>query len=633
MQKHLIIFFSFFSFIFNTWSQVDLVYPKDSAVYNNANFVFEWNSEQNATTYHLQVSYSTSFNTPIIDVNNLSTTVYTPSNLNPNQLYYWRVKSNNSVWSSVRNFRIVDFRAWPELEIWLDADSVTIIGGKVSNWPDLSMNNNNFVQADVTKQPVQNSNLEALNGYSSIEFDPSLQNYFSGNSLASLNQGEIFSLLSINSQPSLNQLHTGLWSFGTATASSHYPWVDNNIYSSFGRDTRFNIGNISNNFNLTNFHLLNISSNNDFVFRVNKASVFTSSSGSSAFNSSVLLGKSKDNYFFNGKISELILFNTTLADSLGNLTHSYLRHKYAPPVNLGRNISYSLCYSVLYAGKHFTSYNWSDGSTADSLVVSNSGTYWVEVEDVFGNISSDTIEVVLPSFQHPTSQLYCPSEFIDWQTGLGEHYNYLWSDGSTADSLAINSPGSYHVVVTDTNGCVFKSDTLVFDEDPFTATASLGPDVNLCTGNNLGLSVGANEAVSYLWNTGATTPEIEINTSGTYSVEVQNANGCVAQDTVVVNIIGDAPIIQFDVPTYVCTAAPFDYEDLSTTTDGSDIISRDWDFGDGSSATTAQGVNEYAAAGMYDVSLIIETSSGCFNSLTVPVEVKEIGRASCRERV
>src|SRR5690554_6421438 len=623
MQKHLIIFFSFFSFIFNTWSQVDLVYPKDSAVYNNANFVFEWNSEQNATTYHLQVSYSTSFNTPIIDVNNLSTTVYTPSNLNPNQLYYWRVKSNNSVWSSVRNFRIVDFRAWPELEIWLDADSVTIIGGKVSNWPDLSMNNNNFVQADVTKQPVQNSNLEALNGYSSIEFDPSLQNYFSGNSLASLNQGEIFSLLSINSQPSLNQLHTGLWSFGTDTASSHYPWVDNNIYSSFGRDTRFSIGNISNSFNLTNFHLLNISSDNDFVFRVNKASVFTSSSGSSAFISSVLLGKSNGNYFFNGKISELVLFNTTLADSLRDLTNSYLRHKYAPPVNLGRNISqYGFCDTTLYAGKRFDSYLWSDGSTADSLIVSQPGTYWVETVDIFGFTSSDTIEVIFPEIQNPTSQLYCPSEFIDWQTGLGEHYNYLWSDGSTADSLVINSPGSYHVTVTDTNGCVFQSDTLVFDEDPFTATASLGPDVNLCTGNNLGLSVGANEAVSYLWNTGATTPEIGISSSGTYNVQVQNANGCIAMDTIDVTIIGDAPNIAFDVPAQSCVAAPFDFEDLSTTTDGSSIIAWAWNFGEGSTAQLEQGNLAYSADGNYDITLTIETSSGCFNTLSTPIEIK-----------
>src|SRR5690554_4907120 len=619
---------------FSLNSQLSLVFPKNNYVFDQIGVEFLWNSFPDANTYELQVATDIDFTALVVHETSLTTTNTFPSGLTSNQKYYWRTKANNSSWSEVRTFRIVDFKTWPELEMWLDADSVTpIAGNKVAQWNDLSGNSNHLTQTNSGNRPTLENNISELNGHNQIDFDASNDNYFSSLDLSSLTEGDIYSIISVDEIPPLDNFETGLWSFGSTTERSHYPYSDNRVYSSFGRDERLVVGDISATINLSKTHILNISSGSEFDFRINQNSLFSTTNGNPSFRNNVYVGQSFSNYFFNGKMSEIILFNSVLSDSLRSLTNNYLRHKYAPPVNLGRNISYSLCDSVLYAGKHFTSYNWSDGSTADSLVVSNSGTYWVEVEDVFGNISSDTIEVVLPSFQHPTSQLYCPSEFIDWQTGLGEHYNYLWSDGSTADSLAINSPGSYHVVVTDTNGCVFNSDTLVFDEDPFTATASLGPDVNLCTGNNLGLSVGANEAVSYLWNTGATTPEIEINTSGTYSVEVQNANGCVAQDTVVVNIIGDAPIIQFDVPTYVCTAAPFDYEDLSTTTDGSDIISRDWDFGDGSSATTAQGVNEYAAAGMYDVSLIIETSSGCFNSLTVPVEVKEIGRASCRERV
>lgn len=327
--------------------------------------------------------------------------------------------------------------------------------------------------------------------------------------------------------------------------------------------------------------------------------------------------------FFHGDFSQLLIYEGILTSEQIDSVNSYLYDYYVKFVDLGSDVTqYSFCDTTVYAGKRFDSYLWSDGSTADSLIVSEPGSYWVEVTDVFGYVSRDTVEVV-SGLKYPVKDLYCKDGFINWQPELNPAYTYLWSDGSTADSLAINSPGDYHVVVTDTNGCVFKSDTLSISEDPFTTNASLGPDTDLCTGNRIGLTVGAGEATSYTWNTTETTPEIEINTSGTYSVEVQNANGCVAQDTVVVNIIGDAPLISVDLPTYVCSAAPFDFEDLSTTTDGSSIISWDWDFGDGSSATTAQGVNEYAAAGMYDVSLIIETSSGCFNSLTVPVEVKE----------
>src|SRR5690554_4733986 len=508
-----------------------------------------------------------------------------------------------------------------DLLLWYDASDLTVSPGNLSSWNDKSGNNHDLLQPSSNNQPLKINNV--IGDKSIVRFDGNdfmVSNF--GTSYS--NPGTIFILYKTISNAN-QYLFDGLNSFNSLqlrNGNTVQAYVDGSLISYskiYPSDLTINT--------------LVINTNNSLLLE----NSIIKTTGS--INSNTIEGVNIGRYHggggvFNGDIAEFIYYNRALTISEIEDVEYYLRHKYAPPVNLGSNITqYGFCDTTLYAGKRFDSYLWSDGSTADSLIVSEPGTYWVETVDIFGFTSSDTIELIFPEFQHPTSQLYCPSEFIDWQTGLGEHYNYLWSDGSTADSLAINSPGDYHVVVTDTNGCVFKSDTLSISEDPFTTNASLGPDTNLCTGNRIGLTVGAGEATSYTWNTTETTPEIEINTSGTYSVEVQNANGCVAQDTVVVNIIGDAPIIQFDVPTYVCTAAPFDYEDLSTTTDGSNIISWDWDFGDGSSATTAQGVNEYAAAGMYDVSLIIETSSGCFNSLTVPVEVKEIGRASCRERV
>src|SRR5690554_884312 len=608
---------------FSLKSQLSLVFPKNNYVFDQIGVEFLWNSFPDANTYELQVATDIDFTALVVHETSLTTTNTFPSGLTSNQKYYWRTKANNSIWSEIRTFRIVDFKTWPELEMWVMADSIQpVSGNRVDTWEDLSVNTHDFLQPNSTNQPYLINNVAEINKHSWVEFKAPESNYLQSVNLSSLTKGEVYSFMRIKNSPPTSATTTGLWSFGTASHRDHYPYVDNSIYSGFGRDTRFTVGNVSGSADLRKPHILNISSDQDFNFKINNQLLFTSNLGASSFNSNILLGNSGNNFYLDGFISEILLFNDVLNDSLQSLINEYFRYKYAPPVNLGRNISHTLCDIILYPGKHFASYLWSDGSTADSLVVSNSGTYWVEVEDVFGNISSDTIEVVLPSFQNPTSQLYCPSEFIDWQTGLGEHYNYLWSDGSTADSLVINSPGSYHVTVTDTNGCVFQSDTLVFDEDPFTATASLGPDVNLCTGNNLGLSVGANEAVSYLWNTGATTPEIDISSSGTYNVQVQNANGCIAMDTIDVTIIGDAPNIAFDVPAQSCVAAPFDFEDLSTTTDGSSIIAWDWNFGEGSTAQLEQGNFAYSADGNYDITLTIETSSGCFNTLSAPIEIK-----------
>ena len=60
----------------------------------------------------------------------------------------------------------------------------------------------------------------------------------------------------------------------------------------------------------------------------------------------------------------------------------------------------------------------------------------------------------------------------------------------------------------------------------------------LCSGTTQTLDAGSYS--SYLWSTGANTQTIDVNTSGTYHVTVQDANGCDASDTI--NITVSPPI-------------------------------------------------------------------------------------------
>ncbi|MEM9856444.1 MAG: T9SS type A sorting domain-containing protein, partial [Bacteroidota bacterium] len=78
-------------------------------------------------------------------------------------------------------------------------------------------------------------------------------------------------------------------------------------------------------------------------------------------------------------------------------------------------------------------------------------------------------------------------------------------------------------------------------ELPF--SVNLGPDIGQCQGT-VTLDAG-DEAVSYLWSTGETTQTIEVNISGTYSVEVTNEADESATDEVLVTI--DEPIV-FSLP-------------------------------------------------------------------------------------
>lgn len=57
-----------------------------------------------------------------------------------------------------------------------------------------------------------------------------------------------------------------------------------------------------------------------------------------------------------------------------------------------------------------------------------------------------------------------------------------------------------------------------------------------CQGAYIILSANASAGVTYLWSTGATTPTINVSTSGTYSCTVKNGNGCTATASTSVTI-------------------------------------------------------------------------------------------------
>jgi hypothetical protein len=63
-----------------------------------------------------------------------------------------------------------------------------------------------------------------------------------------------------------------------------------------------------------------------------------------------------------------------------------------------------------------------------------------------------------------------------------------------------------------------------------------------------------NAGATYLWNTGATTQTISVNTAATYSVVVTTAFGCDASDAVVVNVVAN-PIVDLGDDFTVCSDA------------------------------------------------------------------------------
>src|SRR5690606_38727424 len=105
-------------------------------------------------------------------------------------------------------------------------------------------------------------------------------------------------------------------------------------------------------------------------------------------------------------------------------------------------------------------------------------------------------------------------------------------------------------------------------------------DTMICEGDVLVLDAGEHpKNPIYIWNNGLLTKTIPVSSPGTYHVKVQNTDGCMAWDTVIVSVL-PLPIGQ--------NIAIIDNGDCSFTFN---IMGEDhaeeflWDFGDGATTT------------------------------------------------
>lgn len=117
-------------------------------------------------------------------------------------------------------------------------------------------------------------------------------------------------------------------------------------------------------------------------------------------------------------------------------------------------------------------------------------------------------------------------------------------------------------------------------------------------------------------------PSHDYSFAGSFSVRLIAGSGLGCTDTMihVVNVQA-VPVADFVSPD-VCEGTISDFQDLTTVSAGN-IISWDWDFGDGNTDTQQNTTNLYSNYGVYSVSLTVQTDSGCTDVVTRDIEVFE----------
>lgn len=115
--------------------------------------------------------------------------------------------------------------------------------------------------------------------------------------------------------------------------------------------------------------------------------------------------------------------------------------------------------AVAIGGRGAYTYSWNTGGTYDTIAGLKAVTYSVKVSDSSGCMDSTDVIITQPAAIVVTSVVTsdtggCNGSVMMNVTGGTPPYNYLWSDGSSGDSLVGECPGTYCCTVTDNNGCV-----------------------------------------------------------------------------------------------------------------------------------------------------------------------------------
>jgi len=246
---------------------------------------------------------------------------------------------------------------------------------------------------------------------------------------------------------------------------------------------------------------------------------------------------------------------------------------------------------VYFAPKNYLNYFWDDFSKADSVFITKTGKYWVNIKNIYNCPRSDTFEVfhLIP----PKSQLrdtsVCRGYFTQFDAKI-PNYNYKWNTGATTQHILVNIPGIYSVEIT--NGRCSSSDSAELKNiDP---GLNLRTDTSFCGPFNF--EVETNKPFqSYAWSNGDVHRQTVLSNAGKVKVTIRSIEGCYESDSfTIINYPANKILIEGD--TAACTSSVIRIS-------GNDSMAYNWN-----TRETTQSI-EVIQDGLY--SLIITDKNGC----------------------
>ncbi|MGB3947422.1 MAG: PKD domain-containing protein [Bacteroidia bacterium] len=320
----------------------------------------------------------------------------------------------------------------------------------------------------------------------------------------------------------------------------------------------------------------------------------------------------------------------------------------------GQNVSYT---DASTPSSDITNWKWdfnSDGiidntTQNPSHLFSSSGSYQTEllVQSSAGCWDSVTHTIIVNP--NPVASFTATNQCITQTTSFtnnssivsGAITQWNWNFNDSSPTSAQQTPshtyathGTYNVLLTATSdsGCVDTASQNVNVFDTPVANFSFG---NVCKYDSaVFINSSSNPTMgtiaSWSWNfgdgsplnTSAISPSHLYQTPGTYTVTlITNSSNLGCADTLSSTITAyPVPVANFNFSD-VCLIDSVEFSDLSSVSSGN-IVSRSWNFGDGSPLSTATNPHhKYTNSNSFNVTLIVTTDNGCMDTISKIVVV------------
>lgn len=286
-------------------------------------------------------------------------------------------------------------------------------------------------------------------------------------------------------------------------------------------------------------------------------------------------------------------------------------------------------------------YQWDDPmmQTTQTAVGLSAGTYNCTVTSDIGCSSVVTVTVSeipgMIGIISNQSNVTCNSGndgMIEVYVNQGTpNYSYSWDNSASTAAMANDLfAGTHTVTVTDANGCQITITGTIGEPNPLTITY-LTPDTQICPEDDILLSVtgsGGSSPYTFTWfengtmiGTGTTFTVDPAVTNTQYCVELSEA--CGSPTTQACNLIYfPTPIKPGAVPYVAELCVPNTFEFMNTSTNGGEIATTFWEFGDNITHTALEQGGDstshfYTYPGSYSITLTATSIYGCVYSDTM----------------